>query len=79
MDTSAAAKLLVGEPESSAVAEVLPDPVADIAGVLPLAPLIDATRAAFLDGAWAGRELVLVGAWAVVGAVVAVWRFRWDP
>ena len=79
MDTSAAAKLLVGEPESSAVAEVLPDPVADIAGVLPLAPLVDATRAVLLDGAWAGRELAVVRAWTVVGAVVAIWRFRWDP
>jgi ABC-type multidrug transport system permease subunit len=61
------------------LAEVLPDPVADIAGFLPLAPLIDATRAAFLEGAWAGRELAIVAGWAAVGAVVAVWRFRWEP
>ena len=61
------------------LAEVLPAVVADVAGVLPLAPLIDATRTAFLEGVWATRELAVVAAWAVVGAVVAVWRFRWEP
>ncbi len=61
------------------LAEVLPEVVTDIVGWLPLAPLIDATRAAFLDGVWAARELAIVAAWAVVGAVVAVWRFRWEP
>ncbi len=61
------------------LAEVLPEVVADLAGVLPLAPLIDATRAAFLDGLWAGRELAIVASWAALGAVLAVWRFRWEP
>ena len=61
------------------LAEVLPEVVADIVAWLPLAPLIDATRAAFLEGLWAGRELTIVAVWAVVGAVVAVWRFRWEP
>jgi len=61
------------------LAEVLPDVVADIAGFLPLAPMIDATRAAFLDGVWAAGELAIVAGWAVIGAVVAVWRFRWEP
>jgi ABC-2 type transport system permease protein len=61
------------------LAEVLPDMVADIAGFLPLAPMIDATRAAFLDGVWAARELAIVAGWAVIGAVVAGWRFRWEP
>jgi ABC-2 type transport system permease protein len=59
--------------------EVLPELVTDLAGVLPLVPLVDATRAAFLDGAWMVRELAIVGAWAVAGAGVAVWRFRWEP
>jgi ABC-2 type transport system permease protein len=58
---------------------VLPEVVTDAAGVLPLAPLIDATRAAFLDGVWSLRELGIVGAWTVLGALVAVWRFRWEP
>ncbi len=61
------------------LAEVLPEVVIDIVAWLPLAPLIDATRAAFLDGVWAARELGVVAAWAVLGAVVAVWRFRWEP
>lgn len=61
------------------LAEVLPEVVTDVVAWLPLAPLIDATRAAFLDGVWAGRELAIVAAWALVGAVVAVWRFRWEP
>ena len=61
------------------LAEVLPEVVADIVAWLPLAPLIDATRAAFLEGLWAGRELTIVTAWAVLGAVIAVWRFRWEP
>ena len=61
------------------LAEVLPEVVADIVGWLPLAPLIDATRAAFLEGLWAGPEVAIVAAWAVLGAVVAVWRFRWEP
>jgi ABC-2 type transport system permease protein len=61
------------------LAEVLPEVVIDIVAWLPLAPLIDATRAAFLDGVWAARELAIVAAWALVGAVVAVWRFRWEP
>jgi ABC-2 type transport system permease protein len=58
---------------------VLPELVVDIVGVLPLAPLVDATRAAFLDGAWAPTELTIVTAWAVAGALIAVWRFRWEP
>ncbi len=61
------------------LAEVLPELVTEIVGWLPLAPVIDATRAAFLDGAWAVREMAVVAAWAVVGAVLAVWRFRWEP
>lgn len=61
------------------LAEVLPDVVVDVAGVLPLAPLVDATRAAFLDGAWAARELGVIAAWTLLGVSVAVWRFRWEP
>jgi ABC-2 type transport system permease protein len=61
------------------LAGVLPEVVTDAVALLPLAPLIDATRAAFLDGAWAVRELAIVAAWAVVGGGVAVWRFRWEP
>lgn len=60
------------------LAEVLPELVADTVAWLPLAPLIDATRAAFLDGVWAGRELTIVAVWTLVGAAVAVRRFRWE-
>lgn len=58
---------------------VLPEVVVGIVSALPLAPLVDATRAAFLHGAWAPAELMIVTAWAVAGASIAVWRFRWDP
>jgi ABC-2 type transport system permease protein len=61
------------------LAGVLPDVVTQVAGVLPLAPLLDATRAAFLDGTWSPRELAIVAAWTAGGATVAVWRFRWEP
>lgn len=61
------------------LAEVLPELVAEVAGWLPLAPMIDATRAAFLDGVWAGRELAIVAGWAVLGGAIVVWRFRWEP
>jgi ABC-2 type transport system permease protein len=58
--------------------DVLPDVVAGVAGWLPVAPLVDAVREAFATGALLARELAIVGGWALLGAVVAVWRFRWE-
>jgi ABC-2 type transport system permease protein len=61
------------------LAEVLPDLVADIAGVLP-ARTADRRDPGRVPGRRLGRrELAIVAGWAVVGAVVAVWRFRWEP
>ena len=59
--------------------DALPEVVAAAAGWLPLAPMVDATREAFTAGAVAGRELAIVGGWTLVGIVVALTRFRWEP
>ncbi|MEU0246764.1 ABC transporter permease [Streptomyces sp. NPDC006235] len=51
-----------------------------IAGVLPVKPFNDAMLAAFAHGAgvqW--KELAVLAAWGVVGALIAVRSFRWDP
>ncbi|MFF9349109.1 ABC transporter permease [Streptomyces sp. NPDC014734] len=51
-----------------------------IAGVLPVKPFNDAMLAPFTqNGSFQWKELGILAAWGVVGAVVAVRRFRWDP
>ena len=48
--------------------------------LLPLAPLLHALRAVFIDGAGLasqGRPLAVVGAWTVVLFALAARRFRW--
>jgi ABC-2 type transport system permease protein len=59
--------------------DALPEVVAEIAAWLPIAPLVDAVREAFATGALLVPELTLVAGWALLGAVVAAWRFRWEP
>jgi ABC-2 type transport system permease protein len=58
--------------------DVLPEAVVRVAAWLPIAPLVDAVREAFATGALLGRELAIVTGWALLGAMVATWRFRWD-
>ncbi len=57
-----------------------------IGDVFPVRHFVNAVFAAFdpriahgLAHGWAGSDLAVVAAWGVVGAVVAVRRFRWDP
>ena len=59
----------------------LPNAVQDLGWVLPLVPLFDAIRNAWLFGATgddATSALVLAG-WAVAGTVWTLYRFRWEP
>lgn len=52
----------------------------DIAGLLPVKPFNDAMLASFTEGAgFQWKELAVLAAWGVVGALIAVRRFRWDP
>jgi ABC-2 type transport system permease protein len=59
--------------------DALPDVITAIVRWLPVAPLVDAVREAFTAGGLLGPELAVVGAWTLLGTVVAVWRFRWEP
>ncbi|MFF9485646.1 ABC transporter permease [Streptomyces sp. NPDC014676] len=52
----------------------------EIAGLLPVKPFNDAMLASFTQGAgFQWKELAVLAAWGVVGALIAVRRFRWDP
>ncbi|MFI1596358.1 ABC transporter permease [Streptomyces venezuelae] len=56
------------------------DTLNTIAGVLPVKPFNDAMLASFAhDGGIQWKDLAVLAAWGVIGAVVAVRRFRWDP
>ncbi len=51
-----------------------------IAGVLPVKPFNDAMLAPFAQGGgFQWKELGILLAWGVLGAFIAVRRFRWDP
>lgn len=51
-----------------------------VAGWLPVRPFNEAMIRPFTQHAGAGwRDLAVLAAWGVVGAIVAVRRFRWDP
>lgn len=51
-----------------------------IAGVLPVKPFNDAMLAPFAhQGGFQWKELAVLAAWGVVGALIAVRSFRWDP
>ncbi len=58
--------------------EKLPSAVSVVARFLPSAALAGGLEAALLDGAWVGRALVVLGAWAVVMSVLAVRTFEWE-
>ncbi|WP_326698874.1 ABC transporter permease [Streptomyces sp. NBC_01754] len=51
-----------------------------IAGLLPVKPFNEAMLGAFAPtGGYQWKELGILAVWGVLGAVVAVRRFRWDP
>jgi ABC-2 type transport system permease protein len=58
--------------------DTLPDLIPAIAAWLPVAPLVDSVREAFATGGLLVRELTVVVAWTVLGATVALARFRWQ-
>lgn len=59
--------------------ERLPPALAGVAGVLPFAPLVDLLRAGLGTGAVdPARSAVVIGAWGIVGLVLAIRYARWD-
>ena len=65
---------------------VVPDPARwlDVAGdVFPLKPFVEAFYAAFdpfrTGSAWEPGLLARIAAWGLLGALVAVRRFKWEP
>ena len=51
-----------------------------VSGWLPVRPFNEALTGPFAQHAGAGwRDLAVLAAWGVAGAIVAVRRFRWDP
>ncbi|MFD7243055.1 ABC transporter permease [Streptomyces massasporeus] len=51
-----------------------------IAGLLPVKPFNDAMLAPFAhQGGFQWKELAVLAAWGVIGALIAVRSFRWDP
>ncbi|MEK9524304.1 ABC transporter permease [Streptomyces venezuelae] len=51
-----------------------------IAGLLPVKPFNDAMLALFTqDAGYQWGDLAVLAAWGVIGALIAVRRFRWDP
>ncbi|MCX3286792.1 ABC transporter permease [Streptomyces sp. NEAU-H22] len=56
------------------------DVMNNIAGLLPVKPFNDAMLAPFAhQGGFQWKELAVLAAWGVVGALIAVRSFRWDP
>ena len=50
----------------------------DVVGYLPSGALGEAVRAALSDAAIAGRDLLVLAGWAVVGAVATARTFTWE-
>jgi ABC-2 type transport system permease protein len=59
-------------------ADRLPDPLAQLSGLLPSSALAEAFRAALGSGGDAGRSLVVLALWAAGALLVAVRTFRWE-
>ncbi len=58
--------------------DALPDLIPTITAWLPVAPMVDAVRGAFINGDLLVRELAIVIAWTMGGAIIALTRFRWQ-
>ena len=50
----------------------------DVVSFLPSGALGDAMRTALSDASVAGRDLVVLAVWAVIGAVATAWTFTWE-
>jgi ABC-2 type transport system permease protein len=62
--------------------ENYPEALRVLGDVLPLKYLLDMINAIYLDGKEIWQEpgdLAVVAAWGLVGLVVALFRFRWEP
>jgi ABC-2 type transport system permease protein len=60
--------------------EEMPAFLEAISEVLPLTYFLDLIRASFVpDESYAASALVVLSLWALVGLVIAVRRFRWEP
>lgn len=57
---------------------VLPTRLSDVAGVLPLTPLVTAVQDPWFGLGWSATDLVVLAAYAVVAGAAALHRFRWD-
>jgi ABC-2 type transport system permease protein len=57
----------------------LPEVLQTIAWMFPFKHLVYATEAAFATGEVSLGYLAVVLGWGLAGAVVAIWRFRWEP
>ena len=59
-------------------ADRLPDPLAQLSGLLPASALAEAFRAALGSDGDAGRSLVVLALWAIGALLVAVRTFHWE-
>ncbi len=54
-----------------------------VGDIFPLKPFVHSFFAPFdpfrTGSAWEPEHLLVIAAWGVFGAVVAAWRFRWEP
>ena len=57
---------------------VLPSGLSDLAGVLPLAPLVTAVQEPWFGRGWSATDLAVLAAYAVVAGAPALRFFRWD-
>jgi ABC-2 type transport system permease protein len=56
-----------------------PEWLQDVGRALPLGQQLDLVSAGYYGTALEIRQLVILGAWGLVGLAVAVRRFRWEP
>lgn len=57
----------------------LPTALSTIGWLFPLRHLVEAVHVTVAGGGPAWGSLAVVAAWGMIGALVAVWRFRWEP
>ena len=55
---------------------VLPPGLRDVGSALPLTRLVTAVHNAWFGFGWAGTDLAILAAYAVVAGVPALWLFR---
>jgi ABC-2 type transport system permease protein len=57
---------------------VLPASMRDVGGILPLSHLVTAIQDPWFGAGWSFDDLAVLGAYALVTAVPALYYFRWD-